>query len=347
MRVSLGWAAAAAGLMLAACASPKDGKPATVVSVGAGASAAVWPGPTLHRQRPLVIAHRGASGLRPEHTLAAYQIAVEQGADCIEPDLVMSKDGVLIDRHDVFLSTTTDVADHPEFASRKRPPLAGFTKQDDWFVADFTLAELKTLRARQLFPGRSKAFDGKFQILTFDELLDFVKSSRPGLCIYSEAKDPVYHERLGFDMAGAILKSLRRVGMDKAGSPVFIQSFEPAFTKKIRPMTKLPLVQLVENQAALDAARALPGAPFWDAVGAYRPMLYKADGSSSGLVEQAHKEGSLVHTWTYRDDARFKPGQPIEEAEKADFALGVDGMFTDFPGTLYSVRKQIESAGGK
>jgi len=131
-----------------------------------------WPAPTLGHRPPIVIAHRGASGERPEHTLAAYERAIDQGADCIEPDLVLTKDGVLVARHDIYLSTTTDVAEHPEFAARRRPATdAAHARLEDWFVSDFTLAELRTLRARQAFRGRSTAFDSQFDIPTFDEVL--------------------------------------------------------------------------------------------------------------------------------------------------------------------------------
>jgi glycerophosphoryl diester phosphodiesterase len=303
-----------------------------------------WPAPTLNHAKPLLIAHRGASGLRPEHTIAGYKLAIQQGADCIEPDLVMTKDGVLVDRHDTFLSTTTDVATRPEFANRKRKsPDPEFAAQgrEDWWVADFTLAELKQLRAIQSFRGRSKEFDGQFDIPTFAEVLALAKASKTTtgkpVCVYPEAKSPAYHASLGHEMAGPILTDLKKYGMDVKGSPIFIQSFEPPFVKQIQPMTELPVIMLVGDKSALDSAMKYPGAPFWDGLGPGIQMLFNADGSSSGVVEDAHKRGIAVHPWTFRDDARMNAppfnGEPIEESEKRVLNLGVDGFFTDFPGT--------------
>jgi glycerophosphoryl diester phosphodiesterase len=306
-----------------------------------------WPHATLGGKRPLVIAHRGASGALPEHTLEAYMRALNDGADCIEPDLVMTKDGVLVDRHDTWLSTTTNVASRPEFASRRRKssdPEA--SDREDWWVADFTLAELKTLRAIQPFRGRSKAFDGLYAIPTFDEVLALAKAShtvRGGpVCVYPEAKSPAYHEAIGHrDMAEKILASLRAHGMDTKGSPVFIQSFEPPFVKKMAGMTELPVVMLVGDRGALDAAMKVQGAPFWDGLGATHQMLFNADGSPTSVVRDAHARGIAVHTWTYRDDAPFR-GEDIETSIRKALALGLDGFFTDFPFTGYRVVNAVE-----
>ncbi len=330
--------------LAAACAGPPQ--PASETAAGKPA----WPYPTLDHKAPIIIAHRGASGLRPEHTLAAYKLAIEQGADCIEPDLVMSKDGVLIDRHDTFLSTTTNVADHPEFASRKRKASdPEFPDREDWWVADFTLAELKTLRAKQSFRGRSAEFDGQFQIAAFDEVLALAKSSRTPagkpVCIYPEAKSPAYHAALGMPMAKPILAALKKAGMDSKGSPVFIQSFEPPFVKEIDPMTELPVIMLVGDKAALDEAMAVPGAPFWQGVGATHQMLVKPDGSSTGVIEAAHKAGIAVHAWTYRDDVPMAPGGAAKAMARA-FELGLDGAFTDFPATGVRVRQEVGATGG-
>jgi glycerophosphoryl diester phosphodiesterase len=287
--------------------------------------------------RPLVIAHRGASGERPEHTIEAYRLAVDQGADCIEPDLVMTKDGVLVARHDIYLSTTTDVESRPEFAARRRPaPDKDHAGMTDWWVADFTLAELQTLKARQPFRNRSKAHDGSHAVPTFAEVLAFANTRRTAsgraVCVYPEAKAPAYHNSLGFDMAAAILKDLKAAGYDKPGSPVFIQTFEPAFAKDIDARTTLPVVMLAGDQAALDAAWAMPGAPFWQGEGVTHAMLFGPDGKSSGLIEKAHARGLQVHAWTYRDDAPFA-GEPIETSIRKALAIGLDGFFTDFPAT--------------
>lgn len=301
-------------------------------------TAANWPAPTLKHTAPVLIAHRGASGLRPEHTIEGYKLALEQGADCIEPDLVMTKDKVLVARHDTYLSTTTDVADHPEFAARKHVSKdAEFPGRDDWWVADFTLAELKTLRAKQSFRGRSKEFDGKYPIPTFEEILQLAtstktKSGHP-VCVYPEAKSPTYHKALGMEMGGPMLAMLHKYGLDKKGSPIFLQCFEPWWVKEIKPKTKLPVIMLVADKKGLDEALAYPGAPFWDGIGGTHQLVLDKDGKSTGVLEAAHKRGELVHLWTYRDDAPPYPPAPVEESERQAIALGIDGFFTDFSAT--------------
>ncbi len=304
-----------------------------------------WPYPTLGHKTPLLIAHRGASGALPEHTLEAYHRALNDGADCIEPDLVMTKDGVLVDRHDTFLSTTTDVARHAEFADRKRKsPDPEFAEREDWWVADFTLAELKTLRAVQSFKGRSKVFDGLYPVATFEEVLDLATSRHTvadeRVCVYPEAKSPAYHALIGHaDMAEKILAALEKHGLAAKGSPVFIQSFEPDFVKTIEAMTDLPVVMLVADKAGLDAALAKPGAPFWQGLGPNINMLFDSNGKSTGVVEAAHARGIAVHPWTFRDDVPM--GAPIEAVMKKHLALGIDGFFTDFSFTGYKVRNDV------
>lgn len=323
-------------LMLAGC----DTLAAATASGSGG-----WPYPTLGQKAPLVIAHRGASGALPEHTLEAYHRALNDGADCIEPDLVMTRDGVLVDRHDTYLSTTTDVASRPEFANRKRKsPDPEFTDREDWWVADFTLAELKTLRAVQPFKGRSKVFDGLYPVATFDEVLDLASQRHTvagaPVCVYPEAKSPAYHAAIGHpDMAEKILAALQAHGMATRGSPIFIQSFEPDFVKKIDAMTDLPVVMLVADKAGLDAALAKPGAPFWQGLGPNLNMLFDANGKSTGVVEAAHAKGIAVHPWTFRDDVPM--GGPIEDIMKKYLALGIDGFFTDFAFTGYKVRNDV------
>jgi glycerophosphoryl diester phosphodiesterase len=316
---------------LAGCASQPSGQ-----------TAEKWPAPTLGGAKPIVVAHRGASGMRPEHTLEAYALAIQQGADCIEPDLVLTKDGVLVSRHDTYLSTTTDVASRPEFASRRRAsPDPEFPRREDWWVADFTLAELKTLRAKQLFPRRSQEFNGQFAIPTFEEVIDLAKASRTAagkpVCIYPEAKSPAYHAGLGMEMAGPILAALKKHGLESKDAPVFIQSFEPPFVKEMNSLTETPVVMLVADKKGLDEALAVPGAPFWDGLGPNIPVLFNADGSSSGVVEAAHAAGIKVHPWTFRDDMLLRAppfnGEADEAAMKRTLALGVDGFFTDFPAT--------------
>jgi glycerophosphoryl diester phosphodiesterase len=326
---------------LAACSAMPD--------LGGGGTD-TWPHATLGGKRPLVIAHRGASGVLPEHTIPAYIRALNDGADCIEPDLVLTKDGVLVSRHDTWLSTTTNVASKPEFANRKRkssdPEASG---REDWWVADFTLAELKTLRTIQPFRGRSKTFDNLYEIPTFDEVLELARASHTvsggPVCVYPEAKSPAYHATIGHaDMAEKILAALRKHGLDAKGSPVFIQSFEPPFVKKMAGMTELPVVMLVGNKAALDAAMKVEGAPFWDGLGATHQTLFNEDGSPSSVIRDAHAKGIAVHTWTYRDDAPFR-GEDIETSIKKALALGLDGFFTDFPSTGYRVVNEAATGG--
>jgi glycerophosphoryl diester phosphodiesterase len=330
--------ALAPALAMAGCSTASD---------SAGVSAAGgWIYPTLGREKPIVIGHRGASGALPEHTLEAYQRALNDGADCIEPDLVITKDGQLAVRHDTYLSTTTNVASKPEFANRKRrstdPEYEG---RVDWWVSDFTMAELKTLRAVQPFPGRAKVYDGLYQIPTFDQVLEMAKSrltvASQKVCVYPEAKSPAYFASVGHpDMAEKILAALDRHGMAGAGSPVFIQSFEPDFVQKIDGMTELPVVMLVADRAGYDAAMAMPGAPFWQGLGPNLSLLMDASGKSTGIVEAAHAKGIRVHPWTFRDDAPIG-GQPIEVSMKRFLALGIDGFFTDFPFTGYKVRNDV------
>ena len=318
---------------LAGCSMPAVGGPDA------------WPYPTLNGERPLVIAHRGASGPLPEHTIAAYRRAIEDGADCIEPDLVLTKDGVLVDRHDIYLSTTTDVAARPEFAARKRKGTdREHADQEDWYASDFTLAELKTLRAVQPFRGRSKEFDGLYDIPTFAEVLDVALANRTvagkQVCVYPEAKAPALHASLGFDMGGEVLRMLKDKGLDKPGSPIFIQSFEPPFVKDMAARTQLPVVMLVGDKAALDAAMKVDGAPFWDGLGAAHPVLFNEDGSPSSVIRDAHAKGIAVHAWTYRDDAPFG-GEPVEVSLKKALEQGLDGFFADFPATGYRVVSEI------
>ena len=310
-----------------------------------------WPYPSLGHEKPIIIGHRGASGALPEHTIESYLRALNDGADCIEPDLVLSKDGVLVVRHDTYLSSTTNIASKSEFAKRKRrstdPEYAG---RDDWWVSDFTLAELKTLRAVQSFPGRTKVFDGLYQIPTFDEVLDLATSRKTvadkPVCVYPEAKSPAYFASVGqADMAEKILATLQKHRLAAKGSPIFIQSFEPDFVQKINGMTELPIVMLVADKAGLDAAMAKPGAPFWDGLGPSLAMLIDADGKSTGVVEAAHAKGIVVHPWTFRDDAPPVKGEPVEAAMKRYLALGLDGFFTDFPITGYKVRNEIQYGG--
>jgi glycerophosphoryl diester phosphodiesterase len=314
-------------LALAACAWQKE-------------QPSMWA--TLDGTPPLVIAHRGASGYLPEHTLEAYALAVDQGADVIEPDLVFTKDGVLVARHDRYLSTTTDVAERPEFAARKRanddPDDA---PRDDWWIEDFTLAEVKTLRARQPFPGRSKEFDGRYEIATFDEMLALIsrkakEAGRP-VGVYPETKHPAFFASIGHDFEAPLLKALE--GFD--AGPVFIQSFEPEILKRLKGKTTAKLVQLVDRAGnGAPSVTLEEAATFANAVGPSKSLILAPDGHLTDYSKRAHTLGLHVHPWTFRND---QPNQGLAAREEfvAFFNAGADGVFTDFPDTAVTVRDAL------
>lgn len=206
--------------------------------------------PTLSGDTPLVIGHRGASGYRPDHTLESYKLAIDMGADFIEPDLVATKDGVLVARHEPNITGTTDVATRPEFASRKTTKNVDGVNEEGWFVSDFTLAELKTLRAVQPLSDRDQSFNGKFQIPTFEEVLDLAKAegTKAGrtVGVYPETKHPTYHAKLGLPLEDRLLAVLAKYGYTTKASPVIVQSFEVSNLKYLRTKTQVRLVQLVD-----------------------------------------------------------------------------------------------------
>lgn len=316
--------AALTGLaLLAGCATPPAAQPA--------------------QDAVLVIAHRGASGDRPEHTLEAYRLAIAQGADYIEPDLVMSADGVLMARHDPWLSDSTDVADRPEFAGRRRT-LTDPDGQEitDWWAFDFTAAELKTLRARQVRSGRSKAHDGLHEIPTFEEIFAVAKAEGAArgrvVGLYPETKWPTEHAAAGLDMASALVTALTAAGFGEAGAPVFIQSFEPQILKELSTRIDVPLIQLVypENwQPGAPANIALADiAAYAQGVGAYKSLLIDpVTGAPTGYAAEAGALGLEVHAWTFRDDDRPAWAATPEDEIRAAIAAGADGVFTDFPAT--------------
>lgn len=293
--------------------------------------------------KPVVIAHRGASGYLPEHTLAAYEKAIDMGADYIAPDLVITRDGRLIARHDHYLSTSTDVADHETFADRRRR----VNGRKDWFTEDFTLEEIRTLRARQAYPGRTDDHDGKYRIPTFEEVIDLVKrkSEETGrtIGIYPETKVPQHFESLGFDFAAMLMAVLEQNGLADSGSHVYIQSFERPILERLDDMTELPLVQLItpvsRDRRDTPNIKLKEISGYADGVGAAKTLLIDDEGASSGVIEAAHDLGLFVHAWTFRDDAWPRKDFESGRAEIAHFLkLGVDGFFTDFPDTGVSVR---------
>jgi len=264
---------------------------------------------SAHQKRPLVIGHRGAAGYLPDHTLQGYQLAIDLGADYIEPDLVSTKDGVLIARHEPNMIGTTDVSKHPEFASRERkvsvdgedPP------EDGFFASDFTLKEIKTLRAVQPFAERPHKFDGKFKIPTFDEILDLVSRNERRLHktigVYPETKHPTYHERLGLPLEAKLVATLKRHGLNHKGAAVFIQSFEQFNLIKLNKMTPLPLVQLVDANDVNPDGTLDYTAPFdrpydWTASG-NPTLLARTFGffaTDAGLAEIA-KYADVISPW--------------------------------------------------
>lgn len=219
---------------------------------------------------PLVIAHRGASGYRPEHTLESYRLAIEMGADFIEPDLVATRDGHLVARHEPEIGGTTDVASRPEFANRKRTLILDGMTVTGWFTVDFTLAELRTLRAIQPRADRSKEFDGQFLIPTLEEIIDLAQreSNMRGrtIGIYPETKHPTWHCELGLPLEPRLLERLAAVGWTTRGSPVFIQSFESGNLRWLRSRTDVRLIQLLDGGDLRDDGSVGPR-PQWNASG--------------------------------------------------------------------------------
>jgi glycerophosphoryl diester phosphodiesterase len=327
---------------------------------------------TLDGKPPLVIAHRGASGYRPEHTLASYTLAIEMGADYIEPDLVATRDGQLIARHEPLLDDTTDVESHPEFAIRRTTKELDGKSVTGFFASDFTLAEIKQLRAVQSNPARSKEYDGRFGIPTFEEILDLAarESQQRGrtIGVYPETKHPSFHLALNLPLEERLLDALRRRKLDRADGPVFIQSFESANLQYLRAKTKLPLVQLLDDGALLyDAAgKSVTGvripqygdkrggaapqsledvAKYANAIGPWKRQIMRDVKTPQLLpttvIEQAHAAGLRVHTYTFRSElATLAPeyhNDPQLEYRQF-YALGIDGVFSDFPDAALTAR---------
>jgi glycerophosphoryl diester phosphodiesterase len=305
--------------------------------------------------KPIVIGHRGASGHRPEHTLASYKLAIELGADFIEPDLVSTRDGVLVARHENEISGTTDVADHPEFAARKTTKTIDGVSLTGWFTEDFSLAELKTLRARERLPdvrpGNTR-YDGQFPIPTLEEVIRLAQVEervhRRTIGIYPETKHPSHFASIGLPLEAALVRALHRHGYRGPSAAVFIQSFESANLEQLNRMTQLRLVRLVDTDAHLLTHQGLRElARFADGVGVNKNLIAPRDQAGrllppTDLVAEAHAAGLLVHPWTFRSENSFLPvdfqGDPRAEYELF-FELGVDGLFSDFPGEAVAARR--------
>jgi glycerophosphoryl diester phosphodiesterase len=326
---------------------------------------------------PLVIAHRGASGYRPEHTLAAYRLAIGMGADYIEPDLVSTRDGALVVRHENEISGTTDVSDHPEFAARRTTRTIDGRELTGWFTEDFTLAELKTLRATERLPGvrpTNTAFDGRFEVPTLQEVIDLARGEgrRRGrtIGIYPETKHPTYFRSIGLALEEPLVRVLERNDLTGSGSAVFIQSFETASLRRLNTLIGVRLIQLLDatgrpydlSVAGDDRTHADLVTPenlkwistYADGIGVNKNLLVPRDAAGrllapTDMVRAAHAAGLLVHAWTFRAENRFLPvdfrigpepdarGDITAEYELF-YRLGLDGVFSDFPDTAIAAR---------
>jgi glycerophosphoryl diester phosphodiesterase len=352
---------------------------------------------------PLVIGHRGASGHLPEHTLESYALAIELGADFVEPDLVATKDGVLIARHEPNLIATTNVKDLPQFAGRKRVMMVDGVAEEGFFASDFTLTEIKTLRAVQPVAARDQAFNGVFRIPTLREVITLVKQKTLDkgrtIGIYPETKHPTYHQTLGLALEDRLLDELTLAGWNHRAAPVFIQSFETANLRALRAKTKVRLVQLVDadwinpdgslsyappydkpydwvvaGRQGLFSDLVTPAglaevASYADGIGPWKYYLQSTackvivggacqDANGDGVVNEAdrtvlpatpvvanaHAAGLLVHPYTFRSEPSRLPledlGAPTNEYQRF-FALGVDGVFADFPESAVAARVQF------
>lgn len=311
----------------------------------------------------LVIAHRGASAERPEHTLAAYELAIERGADYIEPDLVVTKDLVLVSRHENELSETTDVASREEFEGRRRDKTIDGQRVAGWFAEDFTLAELRSLRAKERIPAIRPAnarYDGLFQVPTLTEIVKLVraKEAETGrrIGLYPELKHPDFLlQEAGIDMVDLLLKELRDLSLTEA-DPLYIQSFEVGVLQRLNQRSDFKLVQLVKPEdgpadepSMRYADMVTPTgieevAKYADAIGAHIELILNPDGLPTSLVADARANGLDVHAWTLRPENVFLPA-PLRsgggDAARGNMAAlkemlrraGVTGVFTDDPGS--------------
>ena len=323
------------------------------------------------RKKPLIIAHRGASGERPESTLMAFKLAIAEGADFIEPDLVLTKDGHLVVRHENEISHTTDVALHPEFEKRLTTRQIQGQAISGWFTEDFTLEELKTLRCRERLPKlrpQSAKFDRQEAIPTYQEVLDLAKSEsarlkRP-IGTYPEMKHPSYFSSIGLPIEGRLAEILKKNDLNSPTAPVFIQCFDVLPLKTIMPLCKAPRVQLVSPEGGptdvtlrykdmVSAAGLKTIAAYASGVGPeYSMVIPTVDGGlgpATTLVKDAHAAGLAVHPWTVRAENAFLPPKlrngtdpsahgNVEALYKALYAAGVDGLFSDFPGLAVKAR---------
>jgi glycerophosphoryl diester phosphodiesterase len=325
---------------------------------------------TVVEEEVVVIGHRGASGYRPEHTLESYQVAIDQCADYIEPDLVSTQDHVLVARHESDITATTDVADHPEFADRQTTKVIDGLERTGWFTEDFTLAELKSLRATEQLPDtrpESAAYDGRFEIPTLEEILDLANSSRTcaggPVGVYPETKHPSYFDSVGLSLEEPLVQALHANGFRGEDAAVYIQSFETSNLQQLREMTQVPLVQLI-GCAGQPWDLAAAGDPrtyaelvtptgldfvddYADGIGVCKDVIIPKDSAGNlldptSVVTDAQRRSLTVHAWTFRVENQFLPTEfrsgddpnaPGDLTGEIQVYLreGIDGFFTDNP----------------
>ena len=321
--------------------------------------------------RPLIIAHRGASGLLPEQTLEGFDLAAKQGADAIELDIVPTRDGALLARHESELSVTTNIADLPQFAARRTRRLIDGTEFNGWLTDCFTAMDIRALRARQRFAFRDHSLDDRFQIPTLDDVLRWRSAAARPIGLFIEIKHPTYFAGIGLSIPNLLTQTLARFDLLKRDCGVALKSFETRVLRELRELTDLPLIQLLDAPDArpFDWAAAGDGrtyadlltpqglaeiAGYADGVGAWKRLIvpaeaHDADGAPSAqlrlsapthLIHDARAAGLFISAWTFRDEPQFLAtdyaGDP--RREYAQFIrLGIDGIITDFPATALAV----------
>jgi glycerophosphoryl diester phosphodiesterase len=339
--------------------------------------------PNQSAEQVAVFGHRGASGYRPEHTLASYELAARMGADYIEPDLVSTKDGVLVARHENEIGGTTDVAAHPEFASRKTTKVIDGTSITGWFTEDFTLAELKTLRAKERIPDirpHNTIYDGRYQVPTFQEVLDLrARLSRElgrDIGVAPETKHSSYFAKLGLPLEPGVIKALTTNGLNRPGAKVVVQSFEVGNLKELNRSLRVQLVQLISNTGAPQdfveagdprtyADLVTPEglreiAQYADVIGPDSKLILplNADGyltKPTALVADAHAAGLQVVPYTVRAENNFLPADFRSSADRTAFGdvfgflqvlfdTGIDGIFADQPDIAIAARDEHAAA---
>lgn len=303
--------------------------------------------------KPVIIAHRGASGYRPEHTLAAYELAIAQGAEAIELDIVPTKDGELVVRHDSELSQTTDIITHRELSHyRTTKTLYGETLEG-WFTEDLTLAEIQTLQAKEPFNFRSSDYDFQFPVLTLSEVLDWhqvtqQKVQRP-IVLYIEIKHSHYFRSLGLPIEEPFIELLQAQGYHLSTDPILILSFEIENLQYLRSLTNLRLIQLmaqaedqpydrmvqgdsVTYQELLSLPQLTQIAQYASGLGLHKQLLWS--NGRQALVDQCHHLNLTVNVWTFRQEVQFVlpdfSGDWQQELQ-GFMSFDIDGLFTDFP----------------